>query len=57
MVLTAKDLTPEDLERLGAPQVHQILRKGACTREELLGAVRTQALRLAGAGLVARKEH
>lgn len=57
IVLTAKDLAPEDLERLGAPQVHQILLKGACTREELLGAVRTQALRLAGAGLVARKEH
>ena len=57
MVLTAKDLHPEDRVRLGLPQVHQILRKGACTREELLDAVRTQVIRLAGAGLVAEKEH
>ncbi|MFZ1614673.1 MAG: response regulator [Holophaga sp.] len=45
MVLTAKDLTQEDLDRLTGPPVQQILRKGDCSKTELLGAVRTLAVR------------
>ncbi len=57
VVLTAKDLTPDDLEQLRMPQVHQIYRKGACSREELVEAVRTQALRMADGSPGARKDH
>ena len=45
MVLTSKNLTQEDLDRLTGPPVQQILRKGDCSKSELLGAVRTLALR------------
>ena len=45
MVLTAKTLTPEDMERLTGAPVQQILRKGDCSKAELLGAVRTIALK------------
>ena len=45
LVLTAKDLSPEDRNRLAGPPVHQVLQKGACSRENLLGAVRTLAMR------------
>jgi CheY-like chemotaxis protein len=45
IVLTAKDLDPTDLERLKAPQVFRVFRKGASTREELLEAVRELAER------------
>jgi CheY-like chemotaxis protein len=44
LVLTAKRLTQEDLDRLTGPPVQQVLRKGACSREDLLRAVRTLAL-------------
>ena len=39
VVLTAKDLTPEELLRLNGT-VHQILDKGGCSREELIQQVR-----------------
>jgi signal transduction histidine kinase/CheY-like chemotaxis protein len=44
LVLTAKRLTQEDQDRLTGPPVQQVLRKGACSREDLLRAVRTLAL-------------
>lgn len=45
IVLTAKDLTPEDLKRLEVDQIHHVFRKGACSKEELVEAVRSIALR------------
>ena len=39
VVLTAKDLTSEELRRLNG-NVHQILDKGGCSREELMHQVR-----------------
>jgi signal transduction histidine kinase/DNA-binding response OmpR family regulator len=56
VVLTAKDLTPEDLTRLHKPQVHQVFRKGACSRDELVEAVRASTIRLADSRGVPRKE-
>jgi len=45
LVLTAKSLTKEDLDRLTGAPVQQVLRKGTCSKEDLLSAVRTIALR------------
>ena len=45
IVLTAKDLTPEDLKRLEVDQIHHVFRKGACSKDELVEAVRSIALR------------
>jgi signal transduction histidine kinase/DNA-binding response OmpR family regulator len=45
LVLTAKNLTQEDLDRLTGPLVKQVLRKGTCSKEDLLRAVRGLALR------------
>ncbi len=56
VVLTAKDLTQEDLARLRKPQVHQVFRKGACSKEELVNAVHTYAARLSEACNDAQKE-
>lgn len=39
LILTAKDLTPEDLDRLSANNVHQLIQKGDVDREGLLKAV------------------
>jgi CheY-like chemotaxis protein len=44
LVLTAKDLTREDLDRLVGPPVQQVLQKGASFKEDLLRAVRNLAL-------------
>jgi signal transduction histidine kinase/DNA-binding response OmpR family regulator len=44
VVVTAKDVTAEDRLKLNG-YVEQILRKGAYTREELLGEVRDQVIR------------
>jgi len=44
LVLTAKGLTQEDLDRLTGPPVQQVLQKGTCSKEDLLRAVRTLAL-------------
>ena len=46
VVLTAKDLTTEDLERLRTSQVQQVLHKGACSRDELVEAIHKFALRI-----------
>ncbi len=40
LVLTAKELTQQDLTLLHAPQVHRVFRKGACSKEELVDAAR-----------------
>jgi len=45
IVLTAKDLAPEELKRLEVDQVHHVFRKGACSKDELVEAVRSIALR------------
>jgi len=45
VVLTAKDLTREDLERLHAPQVRQVFSKGAIGKAEIVEAVRNLARR------------
>jgi len=45
VVVTAKDVTPEDRLKLNG-YVEQILRKGAYSREELLGEVRDLVVRL-----------
>ena len=45
IVLTAKDLTPADRERLNG-QVNDILQKGASSREELLQQVRSHVAAL-----------
>jgi len=52
LVLTAKSLTAEDQDRLTGPPVQQVLQKGACSKESLLKAVRTLAMRS-----VAQNEH
>jgi len=52
LVLTAKNLTREDQDRLTGPPVQQVLQKGACSREDLLRAVRALAMRS-----VTRNEH
>ena len=44
VVVTAKDLTPEDLARLRRPQVQKILRKGNYSKDELVETVRRHAL-------------
>ena len=51
VVLTAKDLTAEDRERLNG-RVERVLQKGAYTKDALLGEVR----RLVGASLARRRE-
>ena len=51
IVLTAKDLTAEDRERLNGG-VERVLQKGAYTKDALLGEVR----RLVGASLARRRE-
>ena len=45
VVVTARDLTAEDRQRLSLPQVREIFRKGAFARDELLGTIRALALR------------
>jgi CheY-like chemotaxis protein len=45
IVLTAKELTDEDLRRLKGPHVFKVFRKGASTRVELVEAVRELAKR------------
>jgi len=45
LVLTAKNLTREDQDRLTGPPVQQVLQKGACSKEDLLRAVRSLAMR------------
>jgi CheY-like chemotaxis protein len=45
IVLTAKELTEEDLRRLNGPHVFKVFRKGASTRAELVEAVRELARR------------
>ncbi len=45
LVLTAKNLTHEDHDRLTGPPVQQVLQKGACSKEDLLRTVRTLAMR------------
>ena len=45
IILTARELSPEDLERLRAPQVQRVLRKGAFSKDNLMGAVRELTLR------------
>ncbi len=45
LVLTAKNLTQEDQDRLTGPPVQQVIQKGACSKENLLRAVRTLAMR------------
>ncbi len=45
VVVTARDLTPEDRGRLTLPQVRRIFQKGAFSRDELLGAIRDLTLR------------
>ena len=45
LVLTAKNLTQEDQDRLTGPPVQQVMQKGACSKENLLRAVRTLAMR------------
>jgi len=46
IVLTAKDLTEEDMGRLQKPQIQKVLRKGSYSRDELVAAVRNFALRV-----------
>ena len=46
IILTAKDLTQEDLQVLHQPQVQHIFRKGAYTRVELVEAVKRITLKL-----------
>jgi CheY-like chemotaxis protein len=41
LVLTAKDLTPEDFRRLSANHVRQLVQKGDVDRESLLSKVRS----------------
>lgn len=50
IVLTAKMLTEEDMVRLGQPQVQKVFRKGAYSKDELVHAVHTYAMRVAGTG-------
>jgi CheY-like chemotaxis protein len=47
VVITAKDLTPEDHERLNG-YVARVLQKGALTRDALLGEVRDLVAASAG---------
>jgi len=44
LILTAKDLTPMELDRLTGPPVRQVLHKGTFSKEDLLRTVRTLAL-------------
>lgn len=46
IVLTAKDLTEHDMRRLQKPQVQKIFRKGSYSKDELVEAVRSFALRV-----------
>ncbi len=48
IVLTAMELPPETRARLSAPQIHQVVQKGACSRTELIEVVRKHALQSAG---------
>jgi CheY-like chemotaxis protein len=45
VVITAKELTQDDLLRLQAPQVQRVLRKGAASKAEIVDSVRSLALR------------
>jgi hypothetical protein len=60
IVITAKELTPEDRRRLNG-SVEKILQKGAYSREELIGEVRnlvtaSMRSRLRGARKIAQTE-
>ena len=41
LILTAKDLTPEDLKRLSSNHIQQLIQKGDVDREQLLSKVRS----------------
>ena len=43
VILTAKELTESDRKRLVWPQVREVLRKGLCSKEEILRRVRQYA--------------
>jgi len=45
VVLTSKDLDPEDLMRLHQPQIQTVLKKGALSKSELAAAVQAYAAR------------
>ena len=45
IVLTARDLSAADLERLQAPQVQRVMKKGAFSKEYLINSVRELTLR------------
>jgi CheY-like chemotaxis protein len=45
IVLTAKELTSEDLQKLQVSQVQRVFKKGACSKDELVESVRTLAVR------------
>ncbi len=44
VVLTARELTPEDLERFHTLQVHGVLRKGTCSKDDLVDVIRKSVL-------------
>ena len=46
VVLTAKDLSPEDMQRMRIPQVKRVLQKGACSKEELVASIHRLAMRI-----------
>ena len=46
VVLTAKDLTQEDVQRLQKPQVQKIFQKGRYSKEDLVSVVRRFALQI-----------
>jgi hypothetical protein len=45
IILTARDLSAADLERLQAPQVQRVMKKGAFSKEYLINSVRELTLR------------
>jgi len=49
IILTAKELTANDLERLQAPQVQRVMKKGAFSKDSLMTTVRELTLRCAAA--------
>jgi len=44
VILTAMELGPEELARIHRPQIRKILRKGGCSRTELMALVRALVL-------------